>query len=85
MKGHRLDQETAERLLSGPVAGPGPLVALLAAVRAAPHPAELRGEPGAMSAFRAARADALRSTSPGTADDTRPGEIPGQGRIRPRT
>ncbi|SCF25567.1 hypothetical protein GA0070216_107278 [Micromonospora matsumotoense] len=68
MTGHRLDQETAERLLSGPLAGPaggtGPLVALLTAVRAAADPAELRGESAAMAAFRAARADTLRTTSP---------------------
>ncbi|WP_328338372.1 hypothetical protein [Micromonospora sp. NBC_00421] len=64
MTRHPLDPETAERLLSGPVAGPADdLGALLAAVRAAPHPAELRGEPAAMSAFRAARAGLLRATS----------------------
>ncbi|MEH0935778.1 hypothetical protein [Micromonospora psammae] len=60
MNAHRIDQETVERLLGGPVVdpqdGPGPLVALLTAVRAAPHPDELRGESDAVQAFRAARA-----------------------------
>ncbi|WP_433232147.1 hypothetical protein ACQP2H_09440 [Micromonospora sp. CA-248260] len=69
MTGHRLDQETAERLLSGPgdgpVPGPAPLVALLIAIRAAANPAELRGEPAAMSAYRAARAGMSRSAPPG--------------------
>ncbi|MEU1756893.1 hypothetical protein ABZ436_30155 [Micromonospora matsumotoense] len=77
MTGHHLDQETAERLLSGPVDGPavgcGPVVALLTAVRAAADPAELRGEDAAMSAFRAARADVLRSASPGTSATIPPG------------
>ncbi|MEU1602535.1 hypothetical protein [Micromonospora matsumotoense] len=65
MTGDRLDQQTAEQLLSGPfdgpAEGPGLLVALLTAVRAAADPAELRGEPAAMAAFRAARAGILRS------------------------
>ncbi|MFF5173209.1 hypothetical protein ACFY3U_11280 [Micromonospora sp. NPDC000089] len=60
MNAHRMDQETAERLLAGSVAEPGtgprPIVALLTAVRAAPSPAELRGEPAAVHAFRRARA-----------------------------
>ncbi|SCF34059.1 hypothetical protein GA0074696_4609 [Micromonospora purpureochromogenes] len=60
MNAHRMDQETVERLLVGPVVdpydGPEPLVRLLTAVRAAPHPGELRGESAAMHAFRSARA-----------------------------
>lgn len=60
MTRYRLDQETAEQLLSGAVDGSTgpvrPLVTLLTAVRAAAAPAELPGEPAAMSAFRAARA-----------------------------
>ncbi|MER7271440.1 hypothetical protein ABT344_24455 [Micromonospora carbonacea] len=72
MNAHRMDQETVERLLAGsagdPVAGPvggsvggprrdqEPLVRLLAAVRAAPRPDELRGEGAALHAFRLARA-----------------------------
>ncbi|MEU5938227.1 hypothetical protein ABZ807_03405 [Micromonospora sp. NPDC047548] len=55
-----MDSETLERLLVGPVAdrhaGPEPLVRLLTAVRAAPRPAELRGEIAAMHAFRRALA-----------------------------
>ncbi|MGB2572127.1 hypothetical protein ACPFP2_27330 [Micromonospora citrea] len=62
MNAHRMDQETAERLLVGPVVdpqdGPASLVRLLAAVRAAPHPAELRGEAAAMQAFQRACAGA---------------------------
>ncbi|MEV4478369.1 hypothetical protein [Micromonospora coxensis] len=62
MNAHRMDQETVERLLVGPVVdpqdGPESLVRLLAAVRAAPHPAELRGEAAAMQAFQRARAGA---------------------------
>ncbi|MGC5021048.1 hypothetical protein [Micromonospora sp. DT47] len=74
MNAHRMDQETAERLLGGPVVDPQggqePLVALLAAVRAAPRPAELRGENAAMHAFRSARAGAplpmpTRTAQPG--------------------
>ncbi|WFE97248.1 hypothetical protein [Micromonospora sp. WMMD987] len=62
MTRHPLDPETAERLLSGPAAGPeDALGALLAALRAAATPAELRGEPAVMSAFRAARAGQGRS------------------------
>ncbi|MEU4477524.1 hypothetical protein AB0F68_05540 [Micromonospora sp. NPDC023966] len=60
MNGHRMDQETAERLLVGPVAdaqdGPEALVRFLAAVRAAPRPHELDGEGAALQAFRLARA-----------------------------
>ncbi|MBM0260351.1 hypothetical protein [Micromonospora sp. 4G55] len=60
MNAHRMDQETVERLLVGPVVdphdGPEPLVRLLTAVRAAPYPGELRGETAAMHAFRSARA-----------------------------
>ncbi|MGW5672265.1 hypothetical protein ACWEVO_30740, partial [Micromonospora sp. NPDC003776] len=60
MNAHRMDQETVERLLVGPVAdaqgGPEVLVRLLAAVRAAPHPHELTGEGAALQAFRLARA-----------------------------
>ncbi|WP_446213646.1 hypothetical protein [Micromonospora sp. IBSANI012] len=69
MNAHRMDQETVERLLVGPVVdphdGPEPLVRLLTAVRAAPHPGELRGETAAMHAFRSARAGApLPAPSP---------------------
>ncbi|MBQ0897388.1 hypothetical protein KBX37_30720 [Micromonospora sp. U56] len=69
MNAHRMDQETVERLLVGPVVdphdGPEPLVQLLTAVRAAPHPGELRGESAAMHAFRRARAGApLPAPSP---------------------
>ncbi|MEV4772471.1 hypothetical protein [Micromonospora humida] len=60
MTRYRLDQETAERLLSGAVDGSTgpvrPLVTLLTAVRAAAARDELPGESAAMSAFRAARA-----------------------------
>ncbi|OWU98138.1 hypothetical protein B5D80_30455 [Micromonospora wenchangensis] len=69
MTRYRLDQETAERLLSGAVDGATgpvrPLVTLLTAVRAAAAPAELRGEPAAVSAFRAAMA----VPAPGTPAD----------------
>ncbi|RGC67498.1 hypothetical protein C5N14_19270 [Micromonospora sp. MW-13] len=58
MNAHRMDQETVERLLAGsavgPQAGPQALVRLLAAVRAAPRPEELRGEDAALRAFRVA-------------------------------
>ncbi|NES31568.1 hypothetical protein GCE86_03750 [Micromonospora terminaliae] len=60
MTGHRMDQETVERLLVGPVTdaqdGPQALVRFLAAVRADPHPQELTGEGAALQAFRQARA-----------------------------
>jgi hypothetical protein len=60
MNGHRVDPETAERLLGGTLAeaqdGPRVLVGLLAAVRAAPRPYELTGEGAALQAFRVARA-----------------------------
>ncbi|RZU74510.1 hypothetical protein EV384_2980 [Micromonospora kangleipakensis] len=63
MNAHRMDQETVERLLVGPVAdpqnGPEALVRLLTAVRAAPRPHELTGERAAMEAFRTARAGAV--------------------------
>ncbi|MBW4705828.1 hypothetical protein [Micromonospora sp. RL09-050-HVF-A] len=72
MTGHRLDQETAERLLSGPgdgpVPGPAPLVALLIAIRAAANPAELRGEPAAMSAYRAGMSRSAPPGGPTSAD-----------------
>ncbi|MEH1058733.1 hypothetical protein V6U89_26420 [Micromonospora sp. CPCC 206171] len=69
MNAHRMDQETVERLLVGPVVdphdGPEPLVRLLTAVRAEPRPGELRGESAAMHAFRSARAGApLPAPSP---------------------
>ncbi|TDC71884.1 hypothetical protein E1193_28585 [Micromonospora sp. KC606] len=68
MNAHRLDQETVERLLDDPVVdlrnGPQPLVRLLAAVRAAPRPAELRGEGAAMRAFRGAYAGTPAPTDP---------------------
>ncbi|MCW3815048.1 hypothetical protein ONA91_11335 [Micromonospora sp. DR5-3] len=64
---HRMDQETAERLLVGPVVnaqdGPEVLIRLLAAVRAAPRPHELAGEGAAVQAFRAARAGLLPAAS----------------------
>lgn len=60
MNAHRMDQETVERLLGGPVVdpqdGPEALVRLLTAVRVAPRPAELSGEDAAMRAYRLARA-----------------------------
>ncbi|MEU1836664.1 hypothetical protein [Micromonospora chersina] len=60
MNGHRMDQETVERLLVGPAAdaqdGPEALVRFLAAVRAAPRPHELSGEGAALQAFRMAQA-----------------------------
>ncbi|WP_319458412.1 hypothetical protein [Micromonospora sp. RTP1Z1] len=65
MNAHRMDQETVERLLVGPVAdapdgrGPEALVRLLTAVRAAPRPHELTGELAAMAAFRTARAGSV--------------------------
>ncbi|WBB69926.1 hypothetical protein [Micromonospora sp. WMMD812] len=56
-----MDQETVERMLSGPVVdagyGPHPLDLLLAAVRAAPLPGELDGEHAAVQAFRRALAE----------------------------
>ncbi|MGC1215329.1 MAG: hypothetical protein WA890_29210 [Micromonospora sp.] len=63
MNAHRMDQETVERLLVGPVVdpqhGPEALVRLLTAVRAAPRPHELTGEAAALRAFRMARAGLL--------------------------
>ncbi|WP_406046063.1 hypothetical protein OG799_17210 [Micromonospora sp. NBC_00898] len=63
MNAHRMDLETVERLLVGPVAdppdGPEALVRLLTAVRAAPRPHELTGERAAMEAFRTARAGSM--------------------------
>lgn len=60
MKSHRMDQETVERLLGGPVLdpqdGPRPVASLLTAVRAAPHPRELAGEEAAVRAYRLVRA-----------------------------
>lgn len=60
MNGHRMDQETVERLLVGPAAdaqdGPEALVRFLDAVRAAPRPHELSGEGAALQAFRMAQA-----------------------------
>ncbi|WP_262283609.1 hypothetical protein [Micromonospora sp. MA102] len=60
MNEHRMDQETAERLLVGTLTeaqdGPQVLVGFLAAVRAAPRPHELTGEGAALQAFRVARA-----------------------------
>ncbi|PZF82658.1 hypothetical protein, partial [Micromonospora deserti] len=60
MNAHRMDQETAERLLGGPVGdpwdGPRSLVLLLTAVRAAPHAGELAGEAAAVRAYQLARA-----------------------------
>ncbi|SCF28663.1 hypothetical protein [Micromonospora mirobrigensis] len=60
MNAHRMDQETVERLLVGPVVdpvdGPPALVQLLAAVRAAPRPAELGGEAEALRAYRMVQA-----------------------------
>ncbi|GHJ09187.1 hypothetical protein TPA0907_35540 [Micromonospora humidisoli] len=85
MTRYRLDQETAERLLSGVVDGSTgpvrPLATLLTAVRAAVAPAELPGEPAAVSAFRAARAalatpvparSAADPTGPLDGDDVQP-------------
>ncbi|SCG72513.1 hypothetical protein [Micromonospora coxensis] len=78
MNAHRMDQETVERLLVGPAVdpqdGPASLVRLLAAVRAAPHPAELRGEAAAMQAFQRARAGA---PLPVRAPSTRTGVLAG--------
>ncbi|MFC4145078.1 hypothetical protein ACFO0M_02310 [Micromonospora mangrovi] len=63
MNAHRMDSETVERLLVGPVAdpqdGPEALVRILTAVRAAPHPSELTGEGAALRAYRMARAGSL--------------------------
>ncbi|MDO3700082.1 hypothetical protein Q3W71_00115 [Micromonospora sp. C28SCA-DRY-2] len=60
MNAHRMDQETVERLLDGPVVdpqdGPRPLVLLLTAVRAAPRDDELAGEGAAVHAYRRALA-----------------------------
>ncbi|MFG3704661.1 hypothetical protein ACGF7U_07980 [Micromonospora sp. NPDC047670] len=59
MKAHRMDQETVERLLGGPVVdpqdAPRPLASLLTAVRAAPRAGELAGEDAAVRAYRLAR------------------------------
>ncbi|MER7891523.1 hypothetical protein ABTX15_17020 [Micromonospora sp. NPDC094482] len=54
MNAHRMDPETVERLLGGPVVdhdGLRPLVLLLTALRAAPRPGELDGEHAAVQAF----------------------------------
>ncbi|MBY8874770.1 hypothetical protein K7640_23355 [Micromonospora sp. PLK6-60] len=63
MNAHRMDQETAERLLAGrpaaPPHGSPALVALLTAVRATPRPGELAGEDAALHAYRMARAGAV--------------------------
>ncbi|MEO3776449.1 hypothetical protein ABGB16_06265 [Micromonospora sp. B11E3] len=60
MSSQRMDQETLERLLGGRAAGSrdgaDPLVRLLAALRAAARPEELRGERAALDAYRVARA-----------------------------
>ncbi|MGC4765918.1 hypothetical protein ACLQ20_23970 [Micromonospora sp. DT46] len=60
MNAHRMDQETVERLLDGPVLdpqdGPQSLTSLLTAVRATPHADELAGEEAAVRAYRLARA-----------------------------
>ncbi|WDZ87785.1 hypothetical protein [Micromonospora cathayae] len=58
---HQMDRETVERLLDGSTDGSTGaserLVRLLGAVRAAPLPHELAGEPAAVRAFRTARRD----------------------------
>ncbi|RLK22528.1 hypothetical protein DER29_0362 [Micromonospora sp. M71_S20] len=60
MKAHRMDQETVERLLDGPVLdpqdGPQPVTSLLTAVRAPGRAGELAGEEAAVRAYRLARA-----------------------------
>ncbi|MGK5444912.1 hypothetical protein ACSNN7_24225 [Micromonospora sp. URMC 105] len=85
MNAHRMDQETVERLLGSPVVdphdGPEPLVRLLTAVRAAPHPTELRGESAAMQAFRTARAGAARPTRTARAGAERPTPRPARPRF----
>ncbi|GAA2703998.1 hypothetical protein ACFY2R_04240 [Micromonospora olivasterospora] len=59
MNAQRMDQEAVERLLAGRAVdsgnGAGALLRLLAALRAAARPAELRGESAALDAYRAAR------------------------------
>ncbi|WP_422752526.1 hypothetical protein [Micromonospora sp. WMMD708] len=87
MTRYRLDQETAERLLSGAVDGSTgavrPLVTLLNAVRAAVARDELPGESAAVSAFRAAKAVAAPGTpadGPVDEDDPEPTRSAGPGR-----
>ncbi|MEV4541966.1 hypothetical protein [Micromonospora echinaurantiaca] len=62
MNAHRMDQETVERLLDGPVVDPQdahrPLVLLLTAVRATARDGELAGEGSAVHAYRRALAGA---------------------------
>ncbi|MFD0786716.1 hypothetical protein ACFQZ8_22690, partial [Micromonospora azadirachtae] len=62
MNAERMDQETVERLLDGPVdathAETHPIVPLLLAVRAEPQPHEFDGESAALMAYRRALADA---------------------------
>lgn len=79
-----MDQETVERLLDSPVdatrAEAHPIVPLLMAVRAEPHPHEFGGESAAVMAYRRALADA---PGPGPRPDTPPvGAAPGRGLIR---
>ncbi|MEV0157669.1 hypothetical protein AB0H57_28650 [Micromonospora sp. NPDC050686] len=68
MNAHRMDQETAERLLAGrpaaPPHGPPALVELLTAVRATPRPGELAGEDAALHAYRLARAGSVLPVTP---------------------
>ncbi|MEU4567500.1 hypothetical protein [Micromonospora sp. NPDC023956] len=65
---YQIDRETVECLLDGTAVdhrrAPGHLVRLLAALRAAPRPVELRGEHRAMRAFQAARLAPVRRPSP---------------------
>ncbi|MEV4812828.1 hypothetical protein [Micromonospora avicenniae] len=82
MNAERMDQETVERLLDGPVdvtrAEAHPIVPLLLAVRAEPHLHEFGGEGAAVMAYRRALADAQ-----GPRPDTPPvGSAPGRGLIR---
>ncbi|SIQ93841.1 hypothetical protein [Micromonospora avicenniae] len=84
MNAERMDQETVERLLDSPVdatrAEAHPIVSLLMAVRAEPHPHEFDGEGAAVMAYRRALADA---PGPGPCPGTPPvGAAPSPGLVR---
>ncbi|MEU4675498.1 hypothetical protein [Micromonospora sp. NPDC023737] len=86
MNAERMDQETVERLLDSPVdatrAETHPIVPLLLAVRAEPHPHEFDGESAALMGYRRALTDA---PGPRLRPDTPPvpvGAAPGRGLIR---
>lgn len=57
----RIDDEAAERMLSGRPTDPSPVADVLAAAAAPPRAGELTGEETAVAAFREARVDAAAS------------------------